>query len=146
MHLTENFQRPATRSPYETPKLLRFGRVTVLTKSGTGSMTETGNGGGVNCGPNRALSTCASDARLKRDIVLLHRHDLPHEPDIYAYRYVPSLHPVYGSGIYVGVMAQEVREIYPEVVIEQDDGYLAVDYARLNQLLAANTRAPAHAA
>jgi hypothetical protein len=35
----------------------------------------------------------------------------------------------------VGLVAQEVRQVVPQAVIEDEDGYLAVDYARLVPLL-----------
>ncbi len=35
----------------------------------------------------------------------------------------------------VGVLAQEIREVLPEVVVERDDGWLAVDYAKIVPLL-----------
>lgn len=39
------------------------------------------------------------------------------------------------EGEQIGLLAQEVREVVPEAVIEQSDGYLAVDYTRLVPLL-----------
>lgn len=41
----------------------------------------------------------------------------------------------FAEGPQVGLIAQEVREVVPQAVIEQSDGYLAVDYARLVPLL-----------
>jgi uncharacterized caspase-like protein len=64
-----------------------------------------------------------SDIRLKRDIVSLGTtHD---GLQIYRYRYIGD------DTFYVGVMAQEVAERFPDVVTRGQDGYLAVDYARL---------------
>jgi len=39
------------------------------------------------------------------------------------------------SGHDVGVIAQEIREVLPEAIIERDNGYLAVDYHKLVPLL-----------
>jgi opacity protein-like surface antigen len=64
-----------------------------------------------------------SDTRLKRDVALLARRD--DGVGIYRYRYLWS------DEVYVGVMAQEVAEIYPEAVVSGPDGYLRVNYARL---------------
>jgi hypothetical protein len=44
---------------------------------------------------------------------------------IYRYRYLWS------DEVYVGVMAQEVAEIYPDAVTTTADGHLAVNYERL---------------
>lgn len=35
----------------------------------------------------------------------------------------------------VGFIAQELREVLPEAVVEQPDGYLAIDYGRVAPLL-----------
>jgi hypothetical protein len=64
-----------------------------------------------------------SDARLKRDIVLLGR--LPNGLNIYRFRYVGQ------NQLYVGVMAQEVAAIVPNAVARGNDGYLQVNYDRL---------------
>jgi hypothetical protein len=64
-----------------------------------------------------------SDARLKRDIVLLAR--LENGAGLYRYRYLWS------DTEYVGVMAQEIAAVVPEAVVRGADGYLRVDYARL---------------
>jgi len=39
------------------------------------------------------------------------------------------------SGTYMGVIGQEVQEIIPEVVKEDEDGYLNVDYSKLTAVL-----------
>lgn len=81
---------------------------------------------------------CPSDARLKRHIETLNgaladvgrlrgvRYEWKREefPD----RELPP-------GEQVGLIAQEVRDVVPQAVIEQHDGYLAVDYTRLVPLL-----------
>jgi hypothetical protein len=64
-----------------------------------------------------------SDRRLKRDIELVaHRGD---GLGVYRYRYLWS------DEVYVGVMAQEVAELYPSAVVRGADGYLRVRYAEL---------------
>jgi hypothetical protein len=81
---------------------------------------------------------CPSDARFKQDI----------EPVDHALEIVGQLRGVrynwrraefpereFPKGQQVGLLAQEVREVVPQAVIEQPDGYLAVDYARLVPLL-----------
>ena len=64
-----------------------------------------------------------SDKRLKRDVALLARRE--DGVGIYRYRYLWS------DEVYVGVMAQEVAEIYPDAVERDSDGYLRVNYGRL---------------
>jgi hypothetical protein len=64
-----------------------------------------------------------SDIRLKRDIVLLAH--LENGVGLYRYRYLWS------DQLYVGVMAQEVAEIFPDAVVRGENGYLGVNYARL---------------
>ncbi len=64
-----------------------------------------------------------SDARLKRDVVLLGHLD--NGLGLYRYRYKWS------DQRYVGVMAQEVALIRPDAVVHGVDEYLRVNYARL---------------
>jgi hypothetical protein len=72
----------------------------------------------------RLRTRVPSDARLKRDIVLVSRLD--DGLGLYSYRYLWS------DTIYVGVMAQEVALIRPDAIIRGGlDGYLRVDYSRL---------------
>jgi hypothetical protein len=69
------------------------------------------------------LGTLASDIRLKRDIVPVGQ--LANGLRLYRYRYVWS------PTLYVGVMAQEVRDVVPTAVVRGRDGYLRVDYRQL---------------
>ncbi|MFQ5500136.1 MAG: tail fiber domain-containing protein, partial [Candidatus Zixiibacteriota bacterium] len=41
----------------------------------------------------------------------------------------------FGKGRQIGFIAQEVREVLPELVSEDREGYLSVDYARVTPLL-----------
>jgi hypothetical protein len=75
-----------------------------------------------------AARLCASDIRLKRDVVPLGR--LGNGLGLYRYRYV------WGEQVYVGVMAQEVAASIPDAVMRGADGHLWVDYARLGLRLA----------
>ena len=68
-------------------------------------------------------SAVKSDRRLKTSVVRL--VTLPSGLGLYRYRYLWS------GTEYVGVMAQEVREVVPAAVIEGADGFLRVDYAML---------------
>jgi opacity protein-like surface antigen len=64
-----------------------------------------------------------SDIRLKHDIIPLGR--LSNGLGLYRYRYLWS------DTVYIGVMAQEVAEAYPDSVVRGSDGYLRVDYRSL---------------
>jgi hypothetical protein len=68
-----------------------------------------------------------SDARLKRDVAELGR--LGNGLALYRYRYLWS------DVEYVGVMAQEVEAVMPDAVVRGADGFLRVDYARLDTRL-----------
>lgn len=66
-----------------------------------------------------------SDRRLKTDIEMVGRNQRT-GLNLYAFRYIN------GDGKrYIGVMADEVRNRYPEAVLVMDGGFLAVDYAML---------------
>src|SRR5262249_27264799 len=69
-----------------------------------------------------ALATM-SDSRAKRDITPLAERE--NGLQLYRYRYASS------DALYVGVLAQEVRDVAPVAVLRGADGYLRVDYARL---------------
>ncbi len=82
-----------------------------------------------------SCSGCAapSDARLKRDI----------QPTMYALETVKALQPVsfsffderYGPGTHLGFLAQDVQSLVPELVSENSDGYLRVEYDGLIPVL-----------
>ena len=73
----------------------------------------------------------ASDIRMKENIKQIHW--LPNGLPVYEYEYKPEFkdHPLAGHGKFVGVMAQEVEEVYPQAVINLDNGYKAVNYGLL---------------
>src|SRR5262245_633186 len=71
-----------------------------------------------------ALATM-SDSRAKRDITPLAERE--NGLQLYRYRYSSSD----SDTVYVGVLAQEVREVAPYAVLRGADGYLRVDYTRL---------------
>jgi hypothetical protein len=65
-----------------------------------------------------------SDVRLKQDIVAIGRTS--DGLTLYRYRYIGD------RTFYVGVMAQEVAERWPDAVARREDGYLEVDYGKLD--------------
>jgi hypothetical protein len=70
----------------------------------------------------RPMEIC--DVRLKHNIVPLARLD--NGIALYRFRYCGN-----DPTLYVGVMAQEVRQVVPDAVHRGYDGYLRVDYGRL---------------
>jgi hypothetical protein len=68
----------------------------------------------------------ASDRRLKRDIVRI--GELAKGVGLYLFRYVD------GDRLHVGVMAQELKRVRPDLVLKRADGFLAVDYAGLGMI------------
>lgn len=69
-------------------------------------------------------ATLLSDVRVKRDIVPVSR--LPNGLQLYRFRYRWS------DQLYVGVMAQDVLLFMPNAVVLGPDGYLRVEYSRLD--------------
>lgn len=67
-----------------------------------------------------------SDERLKKDIKKIGQFG-----DIGMYRY----NYISGQGPYVGVMAQEVEEHYPEALGPVIGGYMTVDYGKLQEVV-----------
>ena len=64
-----------------------------------------------------------SDSRVKADVVKVDTH--PAGFGLYRFRYLWS------ETEYVGVIAQEVRELMPEAIACGDDGILRVDYGAI---------------
>lgn len=82
------------------------------------------NAQGTMAGAGALLSLFAmSDERLKRDKVLL--GVLPSGIQVWSYRFVGE------TKRKIGVMAQQVRDILPNAVIEGADGWLRVDYSQV---------------
>jgi hypothetical protein len=83
------------------------------------AIAKPGNGSGFTLSP----PPVPSDRRLKRGIARV--ATLPSGLGLYRFKYLWS------EIEYVGVMAQEVREVMPAAVVEGADGFLRVDYAAL---------------
>ena len=66
----------------------------------------------------------SSDIRLKENIVKVGRS--PSGLNIYEWNYI------WGSPRYSGVMAQEIINIIPEAVVTMPNGYLGVNYAKID--------------
>jgi hypothetical protein len=72
-----------------------------------------------------------SDIRTKENIKQIHW--MPNGLPVYEYEYKAEFknHPLAGHGKFVGVMAQEVEQAYPQAVTTLNDGYKAVNYGLL---------------
>jgi hypothetical protein len=72
-----------------------------------------------------------SDVRLKEKIKPVGVMD--NGLTLYSFEYKDEVksHPLAGDGIHVGVMAQEVEQVFPYAVKTLDDGYKVVDYGLL---------------
>jgi hypothetical protein len=70
-----------------------------------------------------------SDRRMKENIVKI--GSLDNGLNLYKFDYKPEFKDVAGHGSYVGVMADEAKEIVPDAVIRQSNGYDMVDYSKV---------------
>ncbi len=101
------------------------------------ALTLNANGSAVFAGPVTAVSFSPSDARLKQDVqpldgVLAGLQQL--RAVRYHYRQDVAGHPL-PQGAQVGVLAQELEAVYPELVSTGADGFKAVNYAQLTPVL-----------
>jgi len=71
------------------------------------------------------ITAAMSDRRLK-DNIRFCTVDPATELNLYEFNYIND-----PDHTFIGVMADEVMERFPHAVIEQEDGYMAVDYAEL---------------
>jgi hypothetical protein len=78
-------------------------------------------------GPPTTSTTPLSDARLKQDLERV--GELANGISLYRFRYR------FGSDVFVGVLAQEVRGVVPEAVHVGPAGLMRVDYERLGTRL-----------
>ena len=76
-------------------------------------------------------SSAMSDIRLKENIKPV--GVMANGLTLYSFEYVNEVksHPLAGEGVHVGVMAQEVEQVFPYAVKTLDDGYKVVDYGLL---------------
>jgi hypothetical protein len=70
------------------------------------------------------VAFCSSDKRLKDNIKPLNNNSIN---CINSYEFDWNEKSV-NTGKGIGFIAQEVQEVYPDLVIERQDGYLAIDY------------------
>ena len=122
------------RRAYLAPALTCYGLVQDLTQSGTGNPNE--NQGIEACissvkKPN--INCPTSDSRLKTNIRSMSTSSSGMQ--LYLFEYKPEYKSECGHGTYFGFMAQEVLQKYPSAVVTRPDGFYAIDYCQLRQLL-----------
>lgn len=131
------YTQVASGSLTERVRINSTGGVSVATLAGTGTRSVYSDASGY-------LTNTSSDARLKTDVEPI----APEE----ALDIVTALEPVRynwrdqaarGEQREIGLIAQQVQAVAPEVVGENDDGMLSLDYARLAALLAGAVQAQA---
>jgi len=81
--------------------------------------------------PDLAGVTCTSDERLKTDIIEL-EDSLSTVRDLRPVRYGFVANP---DEERIGFIAQEIKEYYPEIVSQDNRGYLSMNYALLTPIL-----------
>jgi hypothetical protein len=96
--------------------------------------TAAANGCVKNFAGTGLIGICTSDARLKRDID-------PFGPTLAALSRLQPVHYYwratefpdrhFGDARAYGLIAQDVEQVLPELVVVNDDGYKAVDYSKL---------------
>jgi hypothetical protein len=116
----KNQTPPRPRKAYTAPRLVTYGDVRTLTKTGAGTVTETMAGQGMKM---------PSDRLTKERIVRIGRHPLG--IGLYLFDYKPGFRDLHGHGRQFGVMADEVETVMPSAVSVHPQGYKLVDYAML---------------
>jgi hypothetical protein len=106
------------KATYVKPELRVYGPVTRLTQGAVGSK-----------GDGSVKKFVPSDRRLKQAIERMGEH--PSGVGLYLYEYRPEFACACGHGKFLGVMADEVRDVLPDAVSVDARGYLAVDYSML---------------
>jgi len=76
-----------------------------------------------------------SDKRLKEDIHPLDSDTLEKLNQIQPIYYNWKNKKTYGESRQIGVIAQEIEVVFPELVMKDSKGYLSVDYSRLSVVL-----------
>tara|TARA_B100001564_G_scaffold359633_1_gene382159 strand:- start:6766 stop:8106 length:1341 start_codon:yes stop_codon:yes gene_type:complete len=79
----------------------------------------------------------SSDERLKENLIVLDGAlDKVNQMNGYEFDWKEGIEDIVSKkGHDIGVKAQEVQALYPELVHERDNGYLAVDYVKLTAVL-----------
>jgi hypothetical protein len=112
--------------PTATDKLQVFGDIRVGTTGTNGCLKDFGG--------NSLAGTCVSDRRFKKDITPFD-HVLDRvtalQPVHYFWRASEFPGRQFGAARAYGLIAQDVEQVLPELVVTNDDGFKAVNYSEL---------------
>ena len=133
--VTEIESLPAgTRRLYVSPSLNCYGLVQDLTQAGASGPSESNNPCTPSDFQHKTNPSChISDLRLKTNIRPM--ATTPAGLALYLFEYKREYKSECGQGTYFGYMAQEVLQMYPSAVVTRPDGFLAINYRFLHQLL-----------
>jgi hypothetical protein len=85
---------------------------------------------------NDVIAFYSSDERLKDNKVLLTEAlDKVNQLNGYEFDWIPMVGIHENEGHDIGVIAQEVEKVFPEIVTTRDNGYKAVKYEKLTAVL-----------
>jgi hypothetical protein len=141
-----NASNKATATAKNTIPLSGFGTATdniaigdysINSDGSTGKGVSFDTSGNANFAQNVTINGSLytpSDMRLKTNIQTL-SHVLQEIEQIRGVRFEYKNQKKYATGFKIGVIAQELQKVYPEMVIKGSDGYLKVDYTQLTAVL-----------
>jgi hypothetical protein len=112
--------------PTATDRLQVFGDIRVGTTGANGCIKSFDG--------NPLTGTCASDRRFKKDITPFPRvldQFTALQPVHYFWRATEFPEQHFGGSRAYGLIAQDVEQVLPELVVTNDDGFKAVDYSEL---------------
>jgi hypothetical protein len=109
---------------------------TVYMSGALGVGTSTPTTAGLIRATNDVVAFYSSDERLKENkVVLIEALNKVNQLSGYEFDWIPMVGIHENEGHDVGVIAQEVEKILPEVVTTRDNGYKAVKYEKIVPLL-----------
>jgi hypothetical protein len=136
--ITKTLQNVTTAGA-TTSDVITFTNATSTISTGTGALVITGGvgiGGGINAGGD-IVAYSSSDIRLKNNIKPIENAiEKINKIGGYTFDWNNDLQDIY-SGKDYGVIAQEIEEMFPELVQTRENGYKAVKYDKLVSVLIA---------
>ena len=110
--------------------------VTTAGALGVGSAAGTPTVDGLIRATNDVVAFFGSDRRLKENVTpITNPIEKINQIGGYEYDWIPMEGIHENEGHDIGVIAQEIQEVLPEIVARRENGYLAVKYERIVALL-----------